>query len=47
MINDTSDSVNPLTFAENAAAISKKSGLKCTVLNREKSEAKKWGFFSQ
>lgn len=43
MINDTSDSINPVSFAESAAAISKKSGLKCTVLNREKIESKKMG----
>ena len=44
MINDTSDEINPVSFAKMASDISKKAGLKFTVLDKKSIKQKKWVF---
>ena len=43
MINSTSDEINPISFSEKAADISKKSGLKCAVFDKRYIVRKKMG----
>ncbi len=43
LVNDTTDAVNPVTFAEIAESIAEASGLKCTVLEKKDIEKKKMG----
>lgn len=43
LVNDTTDSVNPVTFAEIAKNIAVKTGMKCTVLEKKDIEKKKMG----
>lgn len=47
MINDTSDEINPVSFAKKAAELSKKTDLKCTILDKKEITKKKMGFFLQ
>ena len=43
LVNDTTDAVNPVTFAELAVGIAEASGLKCRVLEKKDIEKKKMG----
>ncbi len=43
MINETSDAINPVSFAKRAADISKKSGLKCSALDMKDIVREKMG----
>ncbi len=43
IVNDTTDAVNPVSFAELAKGIAEISGLKCTVLEKKDIEKKKMG----
>ncbi len=43
MVNDTSDEINPVSFAKKASEISRKAGMKCTVLEKKDIVKKKMG----
>lgn len=43
LVNDTTDAVNPVTFAELAKVVASESGLTCTVLEKKDIEKKKMG----
>lgn len=43
LVNDTADEVNPASFAKLARDVAKKTGMKCTVLDKKKIEKKNMG----
>jgi len=43
LVNDTTDAVTPVTFAEMAAKIASASGLKCKIMGKKEIEKKKMG----